>query len=472
MTSLLLILLVILVFNFMIFIHELGHFLAAKWRGMYVDRFQIWFGKPIFKVTYRGVQYGLGTVPLGGFVSIPDMAPMDAIEGETLQPYTRKPVSPLDKIIVAFAGPLFSFLLAFASALLVWKVGKIELPITSTEIGFVTPGSPAEKAGFLAGDNIVSIEGDTPQTFNGSFNAVTTMIALSEGEEVEFTVKRPGVEELIDLSCGYTIPETKWYERKAMRRVGIWPKQKVFIGSVMENSPAQDAGLQAEDQILKVNGKTVHSFGIIQAETKDANKPVAYTVVRKGEEFTANIQPEYPDQPVGFERKMIGVTFGADPGVELVLAHPTPIEQIKEASTVMWVSLTKVISKATSLDVQHFSGPIGIGKSMFDMLSIEDGWKHLIWFLVIFNINLAIFNLLPIPVLDGGHIVLAMVEWVTGKEPHFKFLQIIQTGVFAALFTLFIFIGIKDVGDLLRPKSNKAEVKFFPKSAPTDNLSQ
>ena len=103
---------VVMLFNFMIFVHELGHFFAARWRGLYVDRFQIWFGRPIWKKTINGVQWGLGWIPAGGFVSLPQMAPMEAIEGSVELPKDLKPVKPLDKIIVAAAGPVASFLLA------------------------------------------------------------------------------------------------------------------------------------------------------------------------------------------------------------------------------------------------------------------------------------------------------------------------------------------------------------------------
>ena len=112
------ILIVVALFNVIIFVHELGHFLAAKWRGLRVDRFQIWFGKPIWKKEINGVQYGLGWIPAGGFVALPQMAPMEAVEGKNREPGEQEekqdslpPVKPLDKIIVAFAGPLFSFLL-------------------------------------------------------------------------------------------------------------------------------------------------------------------------------------------------------------------------------------------------------------------------------------------------------------------------------------------------------------------------
>ena len=120
-------LLVLLVFNVIILVHEWGHFLAARWRGLKIEKFQIWFGKPIWKKTWNGVQYGLGCIPAGGFVALPQMAPMDAIEGGAEDGEEREklpPIKPLDKIIVAFAGPLFSFLLAFGFAVLVWMVGK------------------------------------------------------------------------------------------------------------------------------------------------------------------------------------------------------------------------------------------------------------------------------------------------------------------------------------------------------------
>src|SRR5436190_19928627 len=104
---------VLLVFNFIILIHEWGHFLAARWRGLKIEKFQIWMGKTIWKKTYNGVQYGLGTIPIGGFVQLPQMAPMGAIEGKTESDEPLPPIKPMDKIIVAAAGPLFSLLLAF-----------------------------------------------------------------------------------------------------------------------------------------------------------------------------------------------------------------------------------------------------------------------------------------------------------------------------------------------------------------------
>ena len=140
--GLLLVIIVIGLFNIMIFVHELGHFLAARWRGLQVDRFQIWFGKPIWKKTINGVQYGLGWIPAGGFVALPQMAAMESIEGENLDKESLPPVSPLDKIIVAFAGPLFSLMLAVVAGFLVWGIGKPQDSIKSNVVGGVIHESP------------------------------------------------------------------------------------------------------------------------------------------------------------------------------------------------------------------------------------------------------------------------------------------------------------------------------------------
>src|SRR5215468_3073339 len=116
---------VVLLFNRLIFVHELGHFLAARWRGLKIDRFAIWFGKPIWKTKINGVEYALGTIPAGGYVALPQMATMESIEGKSESSgFSLPPISALDKIIVAFAGPLFSFLLAFCFAFIVWMVGR------------------------------------------------------------------------------------------------------------------------------------------------------------------------------------------------------------------------------------------------------------------------------------------------------------------------------------------------------------
>src|SRR6185503_17138230 len=144
---------VLVLFNFLIVVHEVGHFLAARWRGLYIEKFGIWFGKPLWKKTINGVQYSLGSIPFGGFVALPQLAPMDMIEGKADMDRAALPkISALDKIIVAVAGPLFSLLLALFFACVVWAVGHpVSESDLTTVIGYVHQDSPAAKAGLLPG---------------------------------------------------------------------------------------------------------------------------------------------------------------------------------------------------------------------------------------------------------------------------------------------------------------------------------
>src|SRR5882724_6232923 len=132
---------VLLLFNLLIGVHELGHFLAARWRGLKIERFAIWFGKPIWMTKINGVEYALGTLPFGAYVSLPQMATMEAIEGKgESSGKPLPPISALDKIIVAIAGPLFSFLLAVCFAVIVWQVGRpVNEAENSTTVGWVDP---------------------------------------------------------------------------------------------------------------------------------------------------------------------------------------------------------------------------------------------------------------------------------------------------------------------------------------------
>src|SRR5215471_1553942 len=185
---------VLLLFNLLIFVHELGHFLAARWRGLKIDRFAIWFGKPIWKTKINGVEYALGTIPAGGYVSLPQMATMETIEGKGESSGQQlPPISALDKIIVAFAGPLFSFLLALTFAFVVWVVGRpVSEAETTTTIGYVEKDGPADKVGLRPGDRILEVDGLPVSKFMGMGDSIMWRIVRSIGETVPVKVEREG----------------------------------------------------------------------------------------------------------------------------------------------------------------------------------------------------------------------------------------------------------------------------------------
>src|SRR5205807_9985595 len=185
---------VLVLFNLLIVVHELGHFLAARWRGLFIEKFGVWFGKPLWKKTVNGVEYSLGSIPFGGFVALPQLAPMDLIEGKADVDRARLPkISALDKIIVAIAGPLFSVLLALFFACVVWAVGHpVSESDLTTVIGYVQQDSPAAKAGLQPGDKILDVDARPVSRFFGMNDSVVWNVVRSEGPTIPFKIERDG----------------------------------------------------------------------------------------------------------------------------------------------------------------------------------------------------------------------------------------------------------------------------------------
>ncbi len=456
---------VVVLFNMLIFVHELGHFLAARWRGLKIDRFAIWFGKPLWKKKIKGVEYALGCIPAGGYVSLPQMAPMELIEGKGEASSEPLPsISAFDKIIVALAGPLFSFGLAVFFAFVVTVIGR---PVGETEstttIGFVEKDGPADKAGLHPGDQILEINNLPVTKFSGIGDSVMWRVVSSEGENLEVKVRRGD-----ETKTFYPTPvkdPTKAWQRKSLRQIKIGPAESAVIAEILSNSPAQRVGLKTGDQILAVNGEKIYYTGGLHdyIEAHPAEKNLTLAVRRDGTNFAVSVIPEKPvnlpdDQP------MIGISAWSD-DVNMKLMYPTVSQQIHDSVGAMISTFAALFSKKSDIKPQHLGGAVKIGQVYFTLFSNGHGWRLAIWFSVLLNINLALLNMLPFPVLDGGHITLALIEVVRRKPVSAWLLNYLQTGCAVVLICYMLYIAFFDVQDLL-PAGGKGKPDVTPEFAP------
>ena len=442
---------VVLLFNLLILVHELGHFLAARWRGLVVEKFAIWFGKPIWSKKINGVEYRLGSIPAGGYVAIPQLAPMEALEGRVETDRSQLPaVKPLDKIIVAAAGPAFSLGLAFLMAVIVWFVGKPESESDSTIIGYVKPGGPAETSGLRVGDRILAVDGHPVNRFMGGTDGVKWRVIRSEGDKIPFRVERNG--ESVTIDSGWTKPATASWRRPALREVQIGPRIMPGVGFVIRGSIADKAGFKADDLIVAVNGKPIFNLEEIVPFLKDgAGKSITLTVNRKAQTLPLELPvpagtAANPNAPMD-----LGVDWG-----RVVFSHPTPWSQVKDAATSIFRMVGALLSPKSDVKAAHFSGPVGIMRLYYQVFETNYGWQLALSLSVLINVNLAILNLLPFPVLDGGHIVLAIIEGIRRKPINVRVLEAVQTACAVLLIGFMLYVTFFDVGDMFVTRPNEA----------------
>lgn len=443
--------LIILFFGGSIFVHELGHFLAARRRGVKVSRFSIGFGPAIWSHTAAdGVEYRLAWIPLGGYVALPQLADMPAIEGETEDVGKLPPVSYGTKVIVFCAGAFFNVLFALALACLVWVIGEPTISdLATTQVGNVqatlklpdgtTVPSPASEAGMKPGDLIVSIDGKAV----GNFDEIMTTIFLGHDRSDDgrrlchLVIDRAG-ERLALTLYPRLVSEEK------IRFIGIEPAQDLTVDALLEGYPAVLAGVHPGDRILAIDGRPVYTRAAISEHVAQTQSRASeFTLWRSGQELRLSIQPRLDaDEHTQAKIARIGIRY-RDP---VIIVHPTPFAQIAENVSGMYYSISAILSPNSDIGISKLSGPIGIAREFHRQAQWD--FRRVLWFTILINVNLAIFNLMPIPVLDGGHIVFATVAKLRGRPLPFNFIAATQSIFIVLLLSMVLYVTV--FGDIRR----------------------
>lgn len=527
---------VVLLFGGSIFVHELGHFLAARAFGLKVLRFSIGFGPKIAQWSGRdGCKYVLSLLPLGGYVAIPQLVDLGQLEGSEESDAAVRERLPkagfLAKVCVSAAGALFNLITAFVVALIVGYVGLPEREILSTTtVGAVSEitdadgavyASPAGLAGIREGDVIKSVDGKGVS----DFESIVELVAVGSGRDdkgnalVRIVVERGGKELAFDVRA--KLVRTNPTTADEIRMVGIQPASRMVVGNVMKNSPAQKAGILEGDEIVGINGVRIFSPAHMSKFLEEfAGREVVVDVLRNGKNVSIKAVPQRVAQtkPLlavrtgagdvsllevasksgqktvrvfakngcekieigdilyemdgakigGFDdivkaaavaRKVRVLDFAdANCNLKSLSASELKLEPIGAKTRVMLGyalrdcveivhpsvgrqfadSISKVVNAVVGLanpqsdiGLNSLAGPVDIGRVIYKLS--DSSIMLVLSFTVLLNINLAFLNLLPIPVLDGGHILFAVIEKLRGKPLPATVLAAVQT-VFALFF--------------------------------------
>ena len=416
----------VIVLGVLIFVHEAGHFLVAKLFRVRVLVFSFGFGKRLFGFRKGDTDYRVSLIPLGGYVRMAGDTPEENVAGNPDE-FLSKPK--WQRFLILFAGPFMNIVIALTFIAVAAMVG-LETPVTQAVIAEVTQGKPGAKAGLQPGDRIVRAKGEPV----ADFQDVRVIISMNAGTPIEILYDRNGTIRKTMLT-----PEREQGDFGPIGRAGIAFGTEPLVGRVMPGTPADAAGLRAGDRIVLAEGKPVASLEAFAKISDDAKtKPIALELARGAEHLRVVVAPSAdPD---------LAVSRGIMRPSKLIKLGLIPAFQYSAAEN--WKSLRMAMSALGRMfrpegSIKELSGPINIAR--ISGMVVQEGWLPTIMLMATISLQLGVMNLLPIPVLDGGHIMILLIEGVARRDLSLRVKERIQQVGFAALATLMLVVIYNDV---------------------------
>jgi regulator of sigma E protease len=424
------------VLGVLIFVHELGHFVMARRVGVRVLKFSLGFGPRLVGFTRGDTEYVISAVPLGGFVKMAGENPDDPRSGRDDEFLSK---SKWERFQILIMGPLMNLILAVVVLAGVLMNGA-EIPAYQSKppvVGHVTADTPAARAGIQRGDRIVSVAGRDVNTWE----QVIIAIGTRAGSETEIGVLRDGKQFSVRVTPA---PQTRF----EIGEIGVLPDTHPTVLSLLAGGPAEKAGLKPGDVILRVDGATMNAREhLIAAVSTKANMPVSMAVPRAGAPMDVTVVPEpntgrCPSLASG--AGCIGISIGE----EVIRIKPGPIDAIAmsvkrnyEQAGLIFMTIGQLITRETS--TRQLMGPLAIAQLSGE--SAEAGWVHLFALMASISLNLGLLNLLPIPVLDGGHILIMALEGLARRDFSLRVKEKMLLAGFAVLLMLMVTVIYNDL---------------------------
>lgn len=440
----------VVVLGILIFFHELGHFLVARLFGVGVEKFSLGFGPRLLGKTVGMTDYRISAIPLGGYVKMVGDEPDAELEPELI-PYSFTHKHVFKKILIVAAGPSFNLLLALIIyAGFFYFIGTEDIrPV----INHVVAQGPAARADLRVGDMIDAVDGKTV----ASWSDIDRLIADDKGAEVRLTVKREDRRFDVTLTPVTKIvkdilgDDTPYYDAGFS---GL-PPIKAVVGDVAEGYPAEKAGMQKGDRIIAIDDRPVDSWNTMkEIISRSKGEPLTLTIQRGEETLSVKITPVLYSGENLLGEKVDSYRIGiSTPGIEIppqdrITVKRGPLEALRDS-----VDQTYQISRLTILSIgklikgtvstKTLGGPIMIAEMAGQQA--REGLTNLIFFIAVLSINLAVLNFLPIPVLDGGHLMFFFIEAAIRRPVNTRMREIAQQAGIFILILLMIFVFYNDI---------------------------